>query len=201
MCSPAASTPRATGGRGVRYAGASRPRQAFSQSSYLTLSGCQLLSQGGPGVRLARHRPRRQALRRQHGISGGGKHCDDNDAQPGASAAATSTACTTMHNPTAFHTDGVTATCSTLVVVHICDGKNDNYNYRSYHLKYGLRHRHLKSLPLCSNLVFCVFYFLPTFCSHFKVGRSFAECSAEYYIRESRMFRKKVRRMFRRILY
>ena len=45
--------------------GATRPRQACSQSSYLTLSGCQLLSQGGPGVRLARHRRRRQALRRQ----------------------------------------------------------------------------------------------------------------------------------------
>jgi hypothetical protein len=42
--------------------GATRPRQACSQSSYLTLSGCQLLSQGGPGVRLARHRRRRQAL-------------------------------------------------------------------------------------------------------------------------------------------
>jgi hypothetical protein len=33
-------------------------------------------------LRLARHRRWRQALRRQHGISGGGKHCDDNDAQP-----------------------------------------------------------------------------------------------------------------------
>ena len=98
MRSPTASTPRATGGRGVRYArgprrmlcshdfqrasrklsvhavalcvlcsplycpGATRPRQACSRSSYLTLSGCQLLSQGGPGVRLARHRRRRQAL-------------------------------------------------------------------------------------------------------------------------------------------
>jgi hypothetical protein len=45
--------------------GATRPRQACNQSSYLTLSGCQLLSQGGPGVRLARHQRRRQALRRQ----------------------------------------------------------------------------------------------------------------------------------------
>jgi hypothetical protein len=35
------------------------------QSSYLTLSGCVLLSKGGPGVRLARHRRRRQELRRQ----------------------------------------------------------------------------------------------------------------------------------------
>jgi hypothetical protein len=35
------------------------------QSSYLTLSGCQLLSQGGPWVRLARHRRRQQAVRRQ----------------------------------------------------------------------------------------------------------------------------------------
>jgi hypothetical protein len=83
-------------------------------SSYLTLSGCQLLSQGRPGVRLARHQRRRQALRRQHGISGVGKHCDDNDSQPGASAAATSTANTTMHNPAACHTAGVTATCATL---------------------------------------------------------------------------------------
>ena len=33
-----------------------------------------------------------------------GKHCDDNDAQPDASAAETSTAATTMHSPTAFHT-------------------------------------------------------------------------------------------------
>ena len=97
MRSPTASTPRATGGRGVRYArrprltlcshdchctsrklsvhaialcalcpplycpDATNPRQAFIQSSYLTLSGCQLSSQGGPGVRLARHRRRRQA--------------------------------------------------------------------------------------------------------------------------------------------
>jgi hypothetical protein len=57
---------------------------------------------------------RRQALRRQHGISGGGNHCDDNDAQPDTSAAAKSTANTTMHNPTAFYTAGVTAMCSTL---------------------------------------------------------------------------------------
>jgi hypothetical protein len=42
--------------------GAMRPRQACSQSPYLTLSGCVLLSQCGPGVRLARHRRRRQAL-------------------------------------------------------------------------------------------------------------------------------------------
>jgi hypothetical protein len=39
---------------------------------------------------------------------------DDNDAQPGASAAATSTANKTMHNQAAFHTAGVTATCATL---------------------------------------------------------------------------------------
>ena len=38
---------------------------------------------------------------------------------------------------------------------------------------------------------FFVISFLPTLCSHFKVGRSFAECSAEYYIRESRMFRRR----------
>ena len=83
-----ASTPRATRRRGVRYARGPRrtlcshdcqraPRKlsvpltilsnrcapaASAQSSYLTLSGCQLLSQGGPGVRLARHRRRRQAL-------------------------------------------------------------------------------------------------------------------------------------------
>jgi hypothetical protein len=47
-------------------------------------------------------------------ISGGGNHCDDNDAQPHASAAATSTANTAMHNPAAFHTAGVTAMCATL---------------------------------------------------------------------------------------
>jgi hypothetical protein len=71
--------------------GATRPRQACSQSSYLTLSGCQLLSQGGPGVRLARHQHRRQALRRQRCTArriGGcdkracDKHCEYNDAQP-----------------------------------------------------------------------------------------------------------------------
>jgi hypothetical protein len=38
---------------------------ASAQSSYLTLSGCQLLSQDKPGVRLSRQRRRRQALRRQ----------------------------------------------------------------------------------------------------------------------------------------
>ena len=92
---------RARGKRAVSRL-TSRFRVASYQSSYLTLSGCQLLSQGGPGVRLARHRRRRQALRRQHGISTGGNHCDDNDAQADASAAATSTANTTMHNPTAF---------------------------------------------------------------------------------------------------
>jgi|AntAceMinimDraft_1070359.scaffolds.fasta_scaffold106382_1 hypothetical protein len=74
---------------------------ASVQSSYLTLSGCQLLSQGRPGVRIARHQRRLQALRLQHGVSGGGKHCGDNDAQPDASAAATSTANTTIRNPTA----------------------------------------------------------------------------------------------------
>jgi hypothetical protein len=60
-------------------------------------------------VRQARHQRRRQALRRQHGISGVGSHFDDNDAQPDASTAATSTSNTTIHNPTAFHTAGVTA--------------------------------------------------------------------------------------------
>jgi|AntAceMinimDraft_5_1070358.scaffolds.fasta_scaffold46479_1 hypothetical protein len=52
--------------------GALRPRQACSQSSYLTLSGCQLLSLGGHGpcVRLARHRRRRQALRRKRCTAG-----------------------------------------------------------------------------------------------------------------------------------
>ena len=132
---------------------------ASVQSSYLTLSGCQPFSQGGPRVRQARHRRRQQTLRRQsscahhvphytvqalrargkravsrltsrfrvasycrrvdlecdkHGIGGDSKHCDDNAAQPDASAAATSTANTMMHNPTAFHTAGVTATCATL---------------------------------------------------------------------------------------
>jgi hypothetical protein len=74
---------------------------ASVQSPYLTLSGCQLLSQGGPGCDL-------------HGISGGSKHYDDNDEQPGASAAAIGTATTTMLSPTAFHTAGVAATCATL---------------------------------------------------------------------------------------
>ena len=170
MRSPTASIPRATGGRGVRYArrlrrtlcshdgqrasrklsvhavalcascpplycpGATRPRQACSQSSSvvlphafglpaivarwtwcatstapaaaestattpmhspahrLALSGCQLSSQGGPCVRLARHRRRQKALRQRctaRRIGGCDKHCDT----------------TTMHNPTAFHTD------------------------------------------------------------------------------------------------
>jgi hypothetical protein len=79
-----------------RYAPATSVR-----SSYLTLSGCQLSSQVGPGVRLARNRRRRQ-------------HCDNNDSQPGASAAAESTATKTMHSPAAFHTAGVAATCDTL---------------------------------------------------------------------------------------
>ena len=39
---------------------------------------------------------------------------DENDAQPDAYAAATSTAKPMMHNLPAFHTAGVTATCSTL---------------------------------------------------------------------------------------
>ena len=73
---------------------------ASVQSSYLTLSGCQLLSQGGPSVRLARHRRRQQALRRQRctarRIGGCDKHCG-----------------TTMHSPTAFHTTSVAATCAT----------------------------------------------------------------------------------------
>jgi len=48
-----------------------------------------------------------------HGFSGGGKHCDDTDAQPDASAAETSTATTTIHSPTAFHTASMAATCAT----------------------------------------------------------------------------------------
>jgi hypothetical protein len=60
---------------------------ASVQSFYLTLSGCQLLSQGGLCVRLARHRRRQQVLRRQRctarRIGGCDKHCDTNsDAQP-----------------------------------------------------------------------------------------------------------------------
>jgi hypothetical protein len=59
---------------------------ASVQSSYLTLSGCQLLSQGGPRVRLARHQRRQQALRRQRcaarRIGGCDKHCEYNDALP-----------------------------------------------------------------------------------------------------------------------
>ena len=63
--------------------GALRPRQACSR--LITLSGCVLLSQGGPGVRLAWHRRLRQELRRQRctarRIGGCDNHCDDNDAQ------------------------------------------------------------------------------------------------------------------------
>ena len=47
---------------------------ASVQSSYLTLSGCQLLLKGEPGVRQAR----------KHGIGSGSKYCDDNDTQPDA---------------------------------------------------------------------------------------------------------------------
>jgi hypothetical protein len=109
--------PRATGGRGVPYArtiiNAHNVSWACTQSPcarlvrimpptilpecyapaasawspYLTLSGCQLLLQGGPGVRLERHRRKRQALRRHRctarRISGCDKQYDDNDAQPG----------------------------------------------------------------------------------------------------------------------
>jgi hypothetical protein len=50
----------------------------------------------------------------KHGIGDGGKHCDDNDDQPDASAAATSTVTTTMHSPAASHTAGVAATYATL---------------------------------------------------------------------------------------
>jgi hypothetical protein len=72
---------------------------ASVQLSHLTLSGCQLLSQGRPSVRLERHQRCRQALRRQHGISGVGRRCDDNDAQPTstASAVSASTATTERH--------------------------------------------------------------------------------------------------------
>ena len=52
------------------------------QSSYLTLSGCVLLSQGGPGVQLAWHRRQRQELRQQRctarRIGGCENQCDDN---------------------------------------------------------------------------------------------------------------------------
>ena len=58
---------------------------ASVQSSYLTLLGCVLLSQGGPGVRIAWHRRQRQELRRQRCtarfIGGFDNHYDDNDAQ------------------------------------------------------------------------------------------------------------------------
>ena len=80
--------------------GASRPRQAYSRltSRFRVASYC-----------------RRVDLEcDKHGISGVGKHCDENAAQPDASAAATSTANTTMHSPTAFHTASVAATCATL---------------------------------------------------------------------------------------
>jgi hypothetical protein len=73
--------------------------EASVQLSHLTLSGCQLLSQGRPGVRLARHQRCRQALRRQHGMSGVGRHCDDST----ASAASAGTATKTMHSRRARH--------------------------------------------------------------------------------------------------
>ena len=47
------------------------------QSSNLTLPGCQLLPQGRPGVRLARHQRRRQALRRQHDCQRGLRKLSD----------------------------------------------------------------------------------------------------------------------------
>jgi hypothetical protein len=51
----------------------------------------------------------------KNGIGGGGgKHFDDNDAQPGTSAAAISTATITVHSPAASHTAGVAATYATL---------------------------------------------------------------------------------------
>jgi hypothetical protein len=60
---------------------------ASVQSSYLTLSGCVLLPQGGPGVRLAWHRWQRQELRREQctarRIGGCDNHCDDSDEQLG----------------------------------------------------------------------------------------------------------------------
>jgi hypothetical protein len=101
---------------------------ASVQSSYLTLSGCQLLSQGGPGVRLARHRWRRKALYATRGGRGVRYTCTIVNAHHAASvqsvvlphafglpaivagwawcatstvsAAAASTATTTMHSPT-----------------------------------------------------------------------------------------------------
>jgi hypothetical protein len=50
----------------------------------------------------------------KHDIGGNFKHCDDNDAQPGAWAAAATTATIAMHSPTAFHTAGLAATYATL---------------------------------------------------------------------------------------
>ena len=85
--------------------GATRPRQALSR----------LPSR----IRVASYCRRAGLECDLHGTSGGGKHCDDNDAQPCASAAATSTATTTMHSPTAFHTAGVATTCATLARLSI----------------------------------------------------------------------------------
>jgi hypothetical protein len=50
----------------------------------------------------------------QHSIGDGGKHYDDNDAQPDAPATATSTATKKMHSPAASHTAGVAAKNATL---------------------------------------------------------------------------------------
>jgi hypothetical protein len=68
--------------------GATRPRKACSRlaSRFRSAIYCRRVD-NRPGVRLARHRRRRQALR-QHRctarrIGGCDKHCDDNDAQPG----------------------------------------------------------------------------------------------------------------------
>ena len=80
--------------------GASRPRQARSRltSRFQVASYCYRVDLECD----------------KHGIGGGGKHCDDDDAQPDASAAETSTTTATMHSPTAFHTASVAATCATL---------------------------------------------------------------------------------------
>ena len=52
--------------------------------------------------------------------------------------------------------------------------------HRSDFLKYGLRHRLLKSLPLCSNLFIFVSFILPTLCCILKFGKSSARITKKY---------------------
>jgi hypothetical protein len=121
MRSPTAATTRATGGRGVRYA--RRPRRTLCSHDYqrasrkLSAHAVALCALCPPLYCPGATRPRQayshltsrmwvvssffrvDLVCDKHGISGGGKHCDDST----ASAAAATTATTTMHSPTHRH--------------------------------------------------------------------------------------------------